>query len=302
MRPIRIGRTGEAVEDVQRRLNQLGYNLGPKGIDGAYGEDTAAAVRAFCEAEDLPLSDEVDDRCWSALVDATFSLGDRSLFLHLPYFHGADVEILQHALNVLGFTCGDCDGIFGAHTERALREFQENVGIDPDGIAGSLTFDAINRLSHVWQGKDATPHSAAHLGYSRAATALENIEACIYGIDTVSRSIARRISNLAMATTPDSKVTSADSIAVMPPSTMLLIELTMRHEDTMQHLPLVTFSDSGTLSKRIATAANTARTTPPRIIVYVPPEFFVDTTDPTQREEQHIAVVLLDAFCEAFAN
>lgn len=301
MKPIRVGQTGAAVEDVQKRLVKLGYDLGPRGIDGIYKERTAKAVRQFREAWGLPDSDFVDDECWSTLVDATFTLGDRSLFLRLPYFHGADVSTLQHALNALGFTCGDVDGIFGAHTERALREFQSNVGIESDGIAGSHSFAAINRLAHVWEDKDAAPHSEAHLGYSRAAAALEKIEACFYGVDEVSRSIATRVSNLALATTPDSRVTSADSIQTMPPSTMILVEVTTREEDAQRHLPSVTFSEDPMLSSRIMTAVNSASTTPPRIIVYVPETAFLDPAKPTSREQQHVSVVLLDAFCTAFA-
>ena len=301
MKPIRVGQTGAAVEDIQKRLTKLGYDLGPRGIDGSYMEHTAQAVRQFRADWGLPDSDFVDDECWSTLVDATFSLGDRSLFLRLPYFHGADVSKLQHALNALGFSCGGVDGIFGAHTERALREFQANVGIDPDGIAGSLSFAAINRLAHVWEDKDDVPQSEVHIGYSRAAAALEKIEACFYGIDEVPRSIATRVSNLALATTPDSLVTSADSIQTMPSSTMLLVEITVEEGSAPRRVPQVTFTDEPVLSSHILTAVNSATSTPPRIIVYVPQSMFVDPERPTEREQQHIAVVLLDAFCTAFA-
>ncbi len=35
------------------------------------------------------------------------------------------------------------DGIFGAATEEAVKAFQRNVGLEPDGIIGPLTFDAM---------------------------------------------------------------------------------------------------------------------------------------------------------------
>jgi peptidoglycan hydrolase-like protein with peptidoglycan-binding domain len=298
---ITIGSRGAAVEDVQRRLRLLGFDLGHKGIDGIYLEETAGAVRAFRHAEDLPEGDTVDDACWVALVDATFPLGDRTLYLRVPYFHGNDVRQLQDALNVLGFTCGDSDGIFGAHTERALREFQVNTGIDSDGIAGSLTFEAIQRLHHVWEGKDASPHSAAQIGYSRAAEVLEQTEVCFFGTDTASCGIASRISNLALATTPDSRVTSADSIGGAPPKSMLLIQLSIQGEEGMRGIPFVTFSDMDTLPLRIHTASQSAKGLPLRIAVDIPQDIFVDITNPTIREQQHVAVTLLDAFCAAFA-
>ncbi len=301
MKAITVGSQGAAVEDVQRRLHLLGYDLGQRGISGIYGEETATAVGLFRIAEGLPDSTIVDEDCWAALVDASFPLGDRTLYLRLPYFHGNDVRQLQKALNALGFTCGDADGIFGAHTERALREFQANVGIDPDGIAGSLTFKAIQRLNHAWEGKDAQPHSAAHIGFSRAAEVLEQVELCFFGTDAASCEIASRISNLALATTPDSLVTSADSIEGAPPKTMLLVELSTQDAAHVIGIPRVVFSDIETLASRIHTAATSANSTPPRIAVSLPASLFADIEASTVREQQHIAVTLLDACCIAFA-
>lgn len=302
LKPIVLGASGPAVEDVQQRLQQLGYSLGDSQADGVFGEDTATAVRQFREDERLTPGESVDDECWSALVDATFSLGDRSIYLRLPYFHGADIQELQTALNVLGFVCGDMDGIFGAHTERALREFQANVGIDPDGIAGSLTFNAIARLEHVWRDKDATPHSAATTGFSRAAEVLERVELCVFGTETIACEIASRISNLAKATTPESLVTSADSIEGIPSQTMLLIKILIEPEVEEKGVPVVVFSDDPGLSARVKTAADSATTKPPRIDIRVPESCFVSISDPTVREQQHVAVTLLDAICTAFST
>lgn len=87
------------------------------------------------------------------MVDASYKLGDRTLYLRLPNFHGADVRALQQALNVLGFACGIDDGYFGPHTEAALQQFQENVGLFADGMAFQDTFNYIKRLHHVWEGQ-----------------------------------------------------------------------------------------------------------------------------------------------------
>ncbi|NTU89320.1 MAG: peptidoglycan-binding protein [Actinobacteria bacterium] len=300
MKPIGLNSEGAAVEDIQRRLGLLGYSLGPKGIDGIYLEDTAAAVRAFREAEGLPLSDEVDDDCWSALVDASFALGDRTLYLRAPFFHGNDVRKLQTALNVLGFTCGQVDGIFGAHTERALREFQANVGIDPDGIAGSWTFKAIERLHHVWLGKDSLPHSAAQLGFSRAADVLERVEICFAGSDDNARQIASRISNLALATTPYSRASSVESFQNAHPEGALHIEVITVKDPAIKGIPYVVFSDELSLVSRIRTAAKTAAVDNMRIAIGIPADSFIDPEHPTSRELQHVAVTLLDAVCAVY--
>jgi len=298
---IRYGSAGPAVEDIQKRLNKLGYDLGPRGVDGVFQDATASAVRAFRVKAGLTPSDIVDEECWAVLVDETFSLGDRTLFLRYPYFHGSDVRLLQSALNVLGFICGAADGIFGANTERALREFQANTGIDPDGIAGSLTFNAVLRLRHVWEGKDDHPHSAARAGYARAAQVLEEAEACFFGVSTPCCMIASRISNLAFATTAASKVTSADSMGVPPAETMLLVELSIGEGEGMRGMPHVVFSDDASLATRLRTALASVSGRPPRLLISIPESFFVDFEHPTVREQQHIAVTVLDAFCLAWS-
>ena len=71
-------------------------------------------------------------------ADEGFELGERLLYLRTPYFSGKDVEQLQTALGALGFACGGVSGTFGAYTEGALRKFQLNMGLVPDGIAGVI--------------------------------------------------------------------------------------------------------------------------------------------------------------------
>src|SRR5207249_5374799 len=65
---------------------------------------------------------------------------------------GDDVRTLQSSLNLLGFDAGREDGIFGDRTDRALREFQRNVGLPADGIAGATTLEALVRLRPVGPG------------------------------------------------------------------------------------------------------------------------------------------------------
>jgi peptidoglycan hydrolase-like protein with peptidoglycan-binding domain len=51
--PASVGAAGEPVRRVQQALIDLGYDLGPWGADGAFGDATAAAVRAFKRDEEL---------------------------------------------------------------------------------------------------------------------------------------------------------------------------------------------------------------------------------------------------------
>ncbi len=59
------------------------------------GATTAAAVRAFRAQQGLDAGEDVDGTCWSALVDESYKLGDRTLYLRLPNFHGAAVRAFR---------------------------------------------------------------------------------------------------------------------------------------------------------------------------------------------------------------
>ena len=56
---------------------------------------------------------------------------------------GAEVAALQRRLNALGYSCGEENGVFGAETLRAVRYFQDALGVTQDGVAN---VDLQNRL------------------------------------------------------------------------------------------------------------------------------------------------------------
>lgn len=56
---------------------------------------------------------------------------------------GDDVKWLQFELKNLGFDVGNIDGIYGAKTEKSVKQFQEKVFVD--GIAGTKTIDALKK-------------------------------------------------------------------------------------------------------------------------------------------------------------
>ena len=61
------------------------------------------------------------------------------LRLTSPPMHGALVKKLQQALKAKGIDPGDIDGVFGPHTEAAVRAFQLQSELVPDGEAGKTT-------------------------------------------------------------------------------------------------------------------------------------------------------------------
>lgn len=297
MEPIKRNDTGAAVEDVQQRLCRIGH-LDEAAVTGTFDEATVRALAAFCLEASLPVSEEVTDKVWAALVDASYNLGDRTLYLRMPYFHGHDVLELQQALGALGFFHGGQDAIFGAFTEEALRRFQLNLGLPSDGIAGAYTYAALRNLAHSWVGKEATHGATRHLGFARAADVLESHAVCLFGTDEFSRSVASRMSNLSLATNPASKIISADSLSVAPDSSMMLVHVLLSAEDAEVGVPLVSYEDEDTLALRLESAIDVAQDAPwPRLSVLLPSAMWLEAGP--ERSAQHYAITLLDALCAA---
>ncbi len=297
MNPIKKNDTGAAVEDVQRRLIKAGY-LAETQASGTFDNATVAAVAKLCQDAGIEPSEEVNEVVWAKLVDASFELGDRNLFLRVPFFHGADVRTLQEALSALGFTCGENDGIFGAHTEDALRRFQLNMGLPTDGIAGAFTFRALLNLQHSWKGKQSFS-PMPRLGFARASEVLENNLICLFGLSDFTRSVAARMSNLALATNPASKVTSADSLLVAPDGKMYFVQILVGAEKPATQVPVVDFRDEESLAERIAQALLATKPGNRRIAVSLPGEVWEEAG--AERSAQHYAIVLLDALCAGLA-
>jgi N-acetylmuramoyl-L-alanine amidase len=61
-------------------------------------------------------------------------IGDRTLEMLVPY--GRDVAWIQEKLE-----CPPFDGLFGRMTEAAVKKFQEDTGLEIDGIVGFKTFE-----------------------------------------------------------------------------------------------------------------------------------------------------------------
>jgi N-acetylmuramoyl-L-alanine amidase len=148
---LTLGAKGDAVRDVQARLTALGYPIDPSE-HGDFGPTTKRAVQEFQQRRHLMVDGVVGDDTWDELVEAGYSIGDRLLYLRYPFDRGDDVRALQGSLNLLGFDVGREDGIFGERTDRAVREFQRNVGMPPDGIVGGTTIEALGRLRPVGPG------------------------------------------------------------------------------------------------------------------------------------------------------
>jgi N-acetylmuramoyl-L-alanine amidase len=157
VRTIRKGDRGQAVQDVLGRLTSLGFRIDPQELEqDRFGPSTDGAVRSFQQQRGLLADGMVGPHSWQELVEAGYALGARVLYLRFPYFRGDDVRSLQSRLNHLGFDPGREDGIFGEQTGTAVRDFQRNVGVTPDGIVGATTLEALARIRPALDGPGRT--------------------------------------------------------------------------------------------------------------------------------------------------
>ncbi|HEX6447112.1 MAG TPA: N-acetylmuramoyl-L-alanine amidase [Streptosporangiales bacterium] len=153
------GARGDKVRVVHERLAALGLVSEEPATDGSvpvYDESLETALRYFQQSRGLTVDGIVGQETFRALEESRWRLGDRVLF-YSPgrLMTGDDVDELQRRLLELGFDCGKPDGVFGADTAAALRDFQRNTGLQVDGTCGPRTFKAFDRLARTVVGGQA---------------------------------------------------------------------------------------------------------------------------------------------------
>ncbi len=183
MRTFLPGDRGPEVHDIQQRLLALGERVAPAELDGTYGPSTEDAIRVFQERRSLRVDGRVGPDTWGQLVEASYRLGDRTLYLRAPLHRGDDVRSLQRKLNALGFDAGKEDGLFGPRTDHAVREFQRNVGHGEDGIVGDETLTRLARL----RPSESAPSRAIVREAETVRAMRSSIEGQIVAIDVSSK-------------------------------------------------------------------------------------------------------------------
>lgn len=167
----RLGDTGPGVAAIRERLTRLGllpavgpaqHGVIPVQTDSTEGTGEAhfdaaveRAVRFFQQTRRTTVDGMVSPATLRLLEEASWRLGDRDLAPHpdddgAPF--GDDVAELQRSLMTLGFDCGRVNGVYDAATVAAVREFQRNVGLAPDGVTDARTTQALGRLSRRMAG------------------------------------------------------------------------------------------------------------------------------------------------------
>jgi peptidoglycan hydrolase-like protein with peptidoglycan-binding domain len=170
---------GEDAKTVQRRLKELGYYKGR--VDGKFGYQSVQALKAFQEDNGLKADGIAGKSTYDLLFsenvlakgatptpvpEATPAPGYEESGIPAEASYetlrrgtmSAEVAMMQQALIDLGYLTGEPDGNYGSATERAVRAFQKNNGMNDDGTAGSAT------LSRLYS-PEALPASAAEVSY-----------------------------------------------------------------------------------------------------------------------------------------
>lgn len=173
--PLRIGSRGPTVVQAQVMANRIGRNypaiprINP--VDGIFGEQTAAAVRAFQRIFNLTPDGIIGKSTWYQMVRLYVGVNDLNelesqgqTFYALNWqapnslqqgSSGQKVRQLQYMLQVLADYITtvpriNIDGIFGSQTQAAVIAYQRFAGLTPDGIVGPTTWNSMyNRVSGI---------------------------------------------------------------------------------------------------------------------------------------------------------
>lgn len=169
---LQVGERSPRVAEVRTTLARLGMLPGydgdaltqdsPQwsGDDDLFDAELHAALLAFQQSRGIYADGVIRDSTLRSLREASYVLGARVLsFDPLAPMTGDDISKLQEVLQELGFFDTRVDGHFGPLTDAAVREYQINYGLEPDGICGPVTFRALSYL-----GRRATggSHVAMH--------------------------------------------------------------------------------------------------------------------------------------------
>jgi peptidoglycan hydrolase-like protein with peptidoglycan-binding domain len=153
---LKQGSQGDAVRAVQQALVNQGVALAG-GVDGVFGAGTASALKQFQSRNGLNASGVVDDA-------TAIALG----LMSNPYYglkqgsQGDAVRQLQQRLIDLGIAVsGGADGVFGAGTAAAVKQFQAGKGYAKTGAVNAATAAALGASSAAPAPAAAAPAGAA---------------------------------------------------------------------------------------------------------------------------------------------
>jgi peptidoglycan hydrolase-like protein with peptidoglycan-binding domain len=146
----------QAVEDVQARLQQLGYYGGP--VDGVWGGSTRDAIERFQNTRHLAASGELNQATVTAMgLDPDRLMARGYAARPAPpaattapaTVDRATTRAVQAQLRRAGLYHGPVDGVWGRNTRLALEDFQRQHG---EAVTGEPSHDTLVALGLRPQG------------------------------------------------------------------------------------------------------------------------------------------------------
>lgn len=170
------------VSHLQTKLKEK--QLYKKEIDGVYGVNTQAAIIRYQKEKGLRVDGKAGPKTHSSLSAGKghYVAADK---LVRERDHGPAVRSIQKKLKDQGYYSYTIDGKFGQKTEKAVKTFQSEQGLQIDGIVGPQTRAALDNQHKDAKEKssDATPKtktksakvhtSANHSGLMAEAKSLQ---------------------------------------------------------------------------------------------------------------------------------
>ena len=163
---LKEGATGNSVIYVQSKLKEMG--LYDASITGSFDAYTTNSVVKLQKAYTLVPNGVVDKEIWN-ILDTSFQPESFSRETSKPTLKlgstGTYVKELQTVLANLLYYSGDIDWIFGNQTGLAVKTFQKNNHLTPDGIVGKNTWSALFSLYSPLAICEETPPSEDVISY-----------------------------------------------------------------------------------------------------------------------------------------
>ena len=127
---LKAGDRGQAVRELQLKLNKFGFNAGK--VDGIFGPQTESALKQFQKRVGIKV-----DGIYGPITRAKLESYNPPKYPGIlkKGSKGNNVKLVQEVVGV------KVDGIFGPVTEKAVKKWQVKHGLKADGIVGPKTWN-----------------------------------------------------------------------------------------------------------------------------------------------------------------
>lgn len=148
---LKVGSRGAAVQDVQKKLVALGYNVGSTGADGIFGNDTKNAVIKFQGSVRISKDGIVGSQTLAKLNEAYNNRNKGQSVTSTISYTGKDyVRKAQVHMNNFAGAGLATDGLWGANSRKGLvkclqRALNKDYGtkLAEDGILGAVSKEVL---------------------------------------------------------------------------------------------------------------------------------------------------------------